>query len=383
MAKPIPRRRGGTVTNDAPDADAYASRSRRSAEPDKPEEERRPRRGRGELPSAAKDDGPPAGSRRARAQARDAEPKGDSYPASVKELDVLNDQSYDDLLDEFEIDPDLDGDDQMDALWDAIQATRVPKITAAPSRRGRPAESDEPWEDTPAFGGRRSKPEDDKPRRGRSNREEPDDDSGEFGDEPPRRTASKGFKGYEKTRAATSSYADDFKLSEEEVLVKFLDDEPFATYGEHGLYKELNDGQRVWVCLAPDESCAICDTGHRARAVALWNIVVVPEEGKPELKVLKAGPALEKVIEQKAGLKSGPMGREYYSLRQTPGKNDGPPVYAVEVIRERELEDEWSFKPFTDDALDDWLDKAYDETFVKFPSEKQVKDVARKLRDED
>ena len=167
------------------------------------------------------------------------------------------------------------------------------------------------------------------------------------------------------------------------MLVKFLDDEPFATYGEHGLYKELSDGQRVWVCLAPEEICAICGTGHTARAVALWNVVVIPEEGKPELKVLKAGPLLEKAIELKAALKSGPMSREYYSLSQTPGKNDGPPSYAVEVIRERELEDEWSFKPFTDAVLDDWLDRSYDESFVKFPSEKQIKDIARKLRDAD
>lgn len=383
MAKPIPRRRGGTASSDdAPDADAYTSRSRqRSAEPEQPEEERRPRRGRGELPSAAKDDAPPAGSRRARAQARDIEPVGDSYPVTALELDELTDEKYDDLLDEFDINPDLDDNDAQDALWDAIEATR--SLPAARSRRGRAEPEEEPEAKAPrGRRGRRSDPvEEEKPRRGgRSARSEDEDEDEE---DRPHRVASKGFKGFQQTKAATSSYADDFKLSEEEVLVKFLDDEPFATYGEHGLYKELNDGQRVWVCLAPDETCAICDTGHNARAVALWNVVVIPEEGKPELKVLKAGPLLEKVIEKKAALKSGPMGREYYSLSQTPGKNDGPPVYAVEVIRERELEEEWSFKPFTDAALDDWLDKSYDESFVKFPSEKQVKDIARKLRDAD
>ena len=365
MAKPIPRRRGGTVESDAPDADAYAPRARRSAEPEEPEEERRPRRGRGELPSA-KDDAPLTRRDRGAKAAPEPEPEGDDYPETLADLVAVSDEDYDALLDEFKIDDDLNDVEAEDALWDAITATRAPKPTAR-SRRGRAAE---PEEEKPS------------PRRGRSNREEPEEDED---DEPPRRTAGKGFKGFKKTKDATSSYADDFKLSDEEVLVKFLEDEPFATYGEHGLYDELkrHGGQRVWTCLSPEEQCGICDTGHRARPVALWNIVVIPEEGTPELKVLKAGPALEKVIEQKAGLKSGPMGKEYYSLSQTPGKNDGPPTYAVEVQRERELETDWSFKPFSTSELKDWAEKSYDETFVKFPTVKQIKDIANILREED
>lgn len=381
MPRPVPRRRS---EREAPDADQYTSRRARAQAQDNDDdgdaEERRPRRsrGRGELPQRG-------GGRRA--AARDDEPKDDGFPTSKRALAKLSDEDWDALVDELELDPD---EATEDSVWEAIEERRTDgggdDEPPARGRRSRRASRDDDEDDKPARGrSRRSSRSDDDEdedrgsrRRGRGRSRDDDDDDDD--EETTRFKPASGFQGFKKTREAVGGFDDDFKLTEDEVLVKFLEPEPFATYGEHGLYKELKDGQRVWTCLKPHDDCPICDTGHKPRPVALWNIVVIPEEGKPELKVLKAGPKLEKILEKKAALKTGPMDKEYYSLSQSEAKNDGPVEYSVEVVRERDL-GEWDADPFTDDELDDWLEKAHDADFVKYPSRKQAREIARALLD--
>jgi hypothetical protein len=79
------------------------------------------------------------------------------------------------------------------------------------------------------------------------------------------------------------------------------------------------------------------------------------------------------------------MSKEYYSLSQTPGKNDGPPIISVEVVRERDLTDPdgWDTEPLTKAELSAFRKEMKDETDVKFPSKAELKAVARKLRDRD
>lgn len=420
MPRPVPRRRA------APDAEEYAPRSRRAAPEDEPAEERRPSRsrGRGALPEApsrsrraARDDEPDPPSRRHKAEpeapvrgrsrrsepeaparsrraAPEPEPSAD-LPRSLDEVGELSDDEFAELTEELELDVDATNDE----VWDAIEALSPPEPPRRSRRGAAPAEE-------PSRGRRgrgRQAEEDEPPARGRGRRgargARDDDD-----DEPSSRTARRGFQGFEKTRKETSTF-DDFKLSEEEVLAKFMptvadaqhveegladkvgdltDAEPFACYGEHGLFKELNDGQRVWNCLKP-ESCPIDDTGHKPRPVALWNLVVIPEEGEPELVVLKAGPKLQKILARKAALKTGPLDKEYYSLSQTAGKNDGPVEYSVDVVRERDLSDPdgWDTVPLTEDELDAFIDRMPGNDFVKFPTYKALQDVARKLLNTD
>lgn len=379
MARPVTRRRS---EREAPDADKYTSRRARAQAQDDDndtEEDRRPRRsrGRGELPQRG------GSSRRARAQ---EEPKDDGFPTSKREVAKLSDEDWEALCDELELDVD---EATEDSVWEAIEERRSDDGDDAddePPTRGRRSRRGGDDEDEKPSRTRRSRSRDDDDededrgsrRRGRGrSRDDDDEEEDEGSDFKP----AKGFQGFKKTREAVGGFDDDFKLTDDEVLVKFLEPEPFATYGEHGLYKELSDGQRVWTCLKPHADCPICDTGHKPRPVALWNIVVIPEEGRPELKVLKAGPKLEKILEKKASLKTGPLDKEYYSLSQTEGKNDGPVEYAVELVRERDL-GEWEADPFTDDELDDWLEKAHDADFVKYPSRKQAREIARKLLDD-
>jgi hypothetical protein len=389
MAQPVPRRR---AERDAPDADSYAGRGRRDAASD--DEDRRPRRGRerGELPG--------------RRGGREPEPperttEGTEIPATEKDLEGVSDDDYNELLNFFDVPEGLSESDEFVALWEAVEKSREEPAGAGPSRgrRGRSEPDDEPpargrgrsrsdEDEPPARGrGRASRDEggdEDKPRgRGRSSRgDEPRGRGRDEDDEPPtRRTPRGGFEGYKTTRSKT--YTGDFKLTPDLLLSKFLEDEPFDSYAEHALFTELKDGQRIWMCIEDD--CPICNTGHKPRAVALWNIIAIPEEGEPHLEVLKAGPMLSKEIEKKAALKTGPMTKEYYALAQPDQeKNSGPIGPIVEVVRERDVKDEWKFDPFTDKELDEFFaDRPDPKTYVQFPKRSELKEVARKLRDSD
>jgi hypothetical protein len=352
MARPIPRRRGAS----APAADDYAPRGRGRTEED-PDTERRPRRGRerGELPTRGR-----------------------------QEADNLEELSDDDL---FDLAEKMGIPDSIDEPDDIIAAIRAQERDASPARSRR-ARSSEPDEPEPPARSRRGRPsrdtEPEPPVRGRGRSRSRDDEDEDGADEEPQSTrrAQRGFDAFRKAKKVYGGF-DDFRLSEEEVLSKFLEDEPFAVYGEHSLFDELKEGQRIWNCLKPEDPCAICSTGHKPRPIALWNVVIIPEEGKPELVVLKAGPKLEKYIEKKAALKSGPMSKEYYSLSQTDPNEKGPVDYAVEVVRERELKDDWKTEPFSDEELEEFEEAMHDESYVKYPTVQQVKDVARKMRNAD
>lgn len=362
MPRPVPRRRGRE--DEAPDADKYTGRRGRTTE-DAPDEDRRPRRGRerGELPASRgrrSEPEPPEDTRPRRS--RRSEPDEPTEPTTIEELDKLNDDEREELLTKYDIPTMDDSNDEDDALLEAIlQAQEPPPSEGRGRGRGRSRES-EPADEAPHGG-----------RRGRSRDDEPDD--------RPARTPRAGFQGYKKAREKT--FTGDFKLTEDELLVKFLDDEPFDSYVEHGLFKELNDGQRVWICI--EENCPICATGHTGRAVGLWNIIAIPEEGDPTVEVLKAGPGLTKELEKKAALKTGPLTKEYYSLSQPLTKRgEQPQGPNVEVIRERDVKEDWGFDPFTDAEIEDFREMTPDPTtYVQFPSLSDLKDVAKRLRDRD
>lgn len=429
MPRPVPRRRA------APDAEEYAPRSRRAAPEDEPAEERRPSRSRsrGALPEPApsrsrraapepEDDEPPSRrgpAARARRQAAEPEPpararrsrpapepepEDDELPGSLREVKALADADFDALVAALELAEDATEDEVWDAVQSADEESRLDPEPPARSRRGRSSEPEEPSRGRRGRG-RQADEDDESPARGRGRRSaRQDEDDGDDDDEP--QTARRGFQGFEKTRKESSSFADDFKLTEDEALAKFLPTvadaqhvkeeladrvgdligaEPFACYNEHGLFKELNDGQRIWPCIKPKTNCPICDTGHKPRPVALWNVVLIPEEGEPQLVVLKAGPKLQKILARKAALKTGPLDKEYYSLSQSAAKNDGPVEYSVDVVRERDLSDVdgWDTDPLTEDEIDAFIDKAYGFDFVKFPTKRAAQEVARKLLDTD
>lgn len=182
-----------------------------------------------------------------------------------------------------------------------------------------------------------------------------------------------GWGEFQRQKAAGSKYPDRWKPEPEQTVVKFLDDAPFATYRQHW-FNELKgvEGLRMGhVCLEKD--CPACDTlGDTPGLHAVFNVVVFEDPDDPVLMVLDAGAKLGSAIEQHAKSdKTGPLTRHYYAISVTGGKG-GSYNPQVQVIKERDLEEDWDVVPLSDDELDDFEADRFDKKSIDRPDPKAL-----------
>lgn len=251
-----------------------------------------------------------------------------------------------------------------------------------------PPEDEEMEEERPSRRRRRPRDEDEeeeeeRPRRRAKTRDDDDDD-----DEPKRRraTSTAGWGGYEKTRKKTSNFAQKWKPPiDDEVLIKFLDDEPFGNYALHW-FEELGKGQKKgFMCLETvDEACPACAVGDRPKGKALFRVVAYNDNGTPEPQVLEAGTWLAEQLHTLAGSKNGPLSKHYWSISGSGGKGKGPVTYSLSVVKEKDEEEweDWDLKPLTDDELEEFAEVEHDlEDIEQIPKAKDLKAIVDSLED--
>lgn len=257
----------------------------------------------------------------------------------------------------------------------------------AARRRSRDEDENED-EEPPARSSRRSRDKDDdeddeKPaRRGRS-RSRNDDEDDE--DEPVRnRKDTSGWDSYNKKRKKMGTFSNDLKVpDDDQILIKFLDDEPFASFGQHWI--TTPKGLRSFTCL--EVSCPLCDSaGDTPRPVGAFNVLLLDENEEPQLYVWAAGPHIAQKLEKRAAAKTGPLTKEYYSVSKgkTGANNKGSTVYEIDVVRSRDLKEEWGIAPLRDAELDAFEPKmATEEKYVRFAPRSELKAVAREAMDDE
>ena len=248
-------------------------------------------------------------------------------------------------------------------------------------------EDDEDDEEEEEPRSRRRKSSASKRRRPRDDDDDDDDDE----DERPRKKSKKrkannvgGWGGYHQTKAKGSNYADRWKPGKDETLVKFIEDEPFATFNLHW-FNEIKEGKKGFICLESpsldlDEECPACDMSHRPSPKALFNVVVFDEDGDPELKVLDAGTRLAGQLEQVHTGKSGPLSKHYWAM--TASGTGGQYSANVNVVKARDIEEDWGFEPLTKDEIEEFIENAHVlEDVDQIPDRKEFKQVMRDLDD--
>ena len=263
------------------------------------------------------------------------------------------------------------------------------------SRRSRDDEDDEDDEDESPRRGRkrraRDEDDDEEPRRSRKRRPRDDDDEDDADDEPRARGKKKKGRGsgnvggwgqYKNTKQKTSTFAAKFKPSEDETLVKFIDDEPFASYAIHW-FDELK-GKKGWMCLEslPEpQDCPGCKMGDRPSGKALFTVVVFDEHGNPTARVLEAGTRLGDQLEGQASGKNGPLSKHYWCISATGGKG-GRYSVNLSVVKERDVEEDWDFPPLDDDELADFEEATFElDDVEQIPSRKDFLSAVRSLDD--
>lgn len=286
-----------------------------------------------------------------------------------------------------------------------------------PTRRRR---DEEPEEEERPRRGRRSRDrddepeEDDRPRRGRRSRdEEPEDDDrprrrrGRGSDDEGgsrRRRGSGGFGAYSSKKRVSGDFAKEFKPpADVKVLIKMLEEENFASYHQHWIEpSDLPKGvkRRSYVCLDDEDNfagekkylnedgeieCPLCQIGEDARTFALFNVLDLSNERRPEVKVWAAPPTVADMFERAAKeKKTSPLNREdvYFEVElQTKGKNQKQ--WSVSPVKARDLEDDYDIEPFTEAELEDFASDLYDDiaAVTKVDTYDDLADLADEIMD--
>jgi hypothetical protein len=189
-----------------------------------------------------------------------------------------------------------------------------------------------------------------------------------------------GWSRQQRPRSASATQVPRFAVPDdgEEVLIKFLDEMPFAPIYQHWL--ATANGRRAYTCLG-FETCPLCARGDKAKASDWFNIVVLGDT--PELKVWIASPDPSAAIEERAtGKRTSPLNKQglYFAVSKRKGSN-GFFSYSVDAVREDELETDWGVKSLSEVQIAQFNKDKFDSSVVRMHTISELTEAARNYVD--
>ena len=210
---------------------------------------------------------------------------------------------------------------------------------------------------------------------------EDDDDDEEEGEKPTMKIR-RGFSAARQVADSTSTFAQAFKLTEQIQIIKFLEDDPYASYTRHWIERTTSTGraQRSYNCLKSwGKTCPLCDAGDRASAVSAFNVALIGDDGVPILKTFDCGPKLLGIVENYArDPKVAPISKGYF-LASRSGKM-GTVNYQLVPIKAHSLSDDYDIDPPSEAEI-----KAlglYDSEIITMPKTKDLEAIAAEISDD-
>lgn len=149
-----------------------------------------------------------------------------------------------------------------------------------------------------------------------------------------------------KKAISDSKSSDVWSLPEDEALIKFREDEPFASLPIHWV-DQIEDGRRSFYCLKTAKlTCPLCVVGHKPRVTVYFNIALISDDGSGvEPRILAAAPGLSTELEEQNDSRRGPLSRHYWAVKRSGGGKKGKVSYQLNVVKEAELADEYEIDP--------------------------------------
>jgi len=138
----------------------------------------------------------------------------------------------------------------------------------------------------------------------------------------------------------------DFRFSEQQQLVRFLENEPFRVYEQHWI--DRTEGKRSFVCIGDD--CPLCTiVGDKPRGKFAFNVLVLSEE-TPTVNILTAPPTLARQLKAaNDDPRRGPLNKFYWAISR---QGSGPQTtYTLDRVRSSDLAEEWDLDPANIDKL--------------------------------
>lgn len=202
----------------------------------------------------------------------------------------------------------------------------------------------------------------------------PDEDVAEEVPAAARRVIKRGWGNAEETKSADSPFAQRLKVTDEAIVIKFLEDDPYTSYRQHWIERQ---GQKSFTCLSEinPKGCPLCDAGDRPSARFAFNVALLQPDGEALIKSYEVGP---RVIDQLKNIhqdsRTGPLPRHYYAVSRT-GKGATSQTNH-QMVKAGDLEEDWELEELSDKQLEALKAKAYDASIVSIPSYKTLQTIA-------
>jgi len=208
------------------------------------------------------------------------------------------------------------------------------------------------------------------------NGEATDLDDTQPAEDQPSLSRGSGWDAVSRERASRSKGAHRLDIKDEEVLLKFLDAEPFGLYEQHWV------GQRSYTCIEGTDSCPLCAIGYSTRYLVLFNVY---DMKSGENKFWPAGPNAVREVEDLANnARYAPIDKPglYFSIKRSK-KDNGFFAFKVTPVKERDLAEDFpGIDPLTDEELKEATEHRFDESVIPYSTREQLAEVAGKLDEE-
>jgi hypothetical protein len=194
---------------------------------------------------------------------------------------------------------------------------------------------------------------------------------------PAKRLLRGGWSQVDAMKSADSQYAQRLKVTEEVQIVKFLEDEPYVGWHQHWVERE---GQKSFVCIREidERGCPICETGVRPSQRVAFNVALLTSGEKVANRSFEVGP---RVVDQLRNLnkapQTGPLSKHYWAVSRS-GKG-ATTSYNLQVVRERDLADEWKVSPISEEGMLRLQDNLYDASIIKVPTYADLAAIAAEI----
>jgi hypothetical protein len=196
-------------------------------------------------------------------------------------------------------------------------------------------------------------------------------------EKPQARTLVRGGWGsVDAVKNADSPFAQRLKIADEPQIIKFLDDEPYASWRQHWIERQ---GQKSFVCIGEfdDKGCPLCDSGDRPSVRIAFNVALLIAGEEPAIKSYEVGP---RVIDQLKNFhtdpRTGPLSKHYWAISKT-GKG-ATTATSHQLVKDRDLE-EWGIAEIDDAGIKGLISRSYTADIISIPSRKDLIDIANEL----
>lgn len=198
-------------------------------------------------------------------------------------------------------------------------------------------------------------------------------------DEAPaaRRVIKRGWAAAEATKSADSPFAQRLQLSDDPVVVKFLEDSPYASFRQHWLKNK--EGQKSFTCIKDidPKGCPLCDAGDRPASRYSFNVIMLDAE-EPLLRSYDVGvKAIDALKQFHQDPRQGPLPKHYWAIsRSGTGKSTQTNHH---LVKEGDLESDWAdlkLRPLSQADIESFAKNAYGPDIVPVPTRKQLLEIA-------